>query len=180
MSWRPLGRPVLVQFLVLVLALVVSLVAKIPFFGPGIAIAYPPLLLLLITYPEPRQLLTPFWLGPSIGPCLRSPCLPSLPGLGRDRPARQPRGAGVLPVARSPSAAALPTSRWPRAHHGGSRPAPGSRGHSHASHSGASMQRRHPADTLPRPDGTDRQGSEPSRNPIRGFLRWSQHGLGPD
>jgi hypothetical protein len=61
LAWRPLGRPLLLQFLAL--ALVVALAANIPFIGPGIIVGYSPLLLLLVAYPEPRQLLTPIWRG---------------------------------------------------------------------------------------------------------------------
>jgi hypothetical protein len=49
---------VLLQFLAL--ALVVDLGANVPFV-PGIIVGYSPLLLLLVAYPEPRRLLTPFW-----------------------------------------------------------------------------------------------------------------------
>ena len=61
-SWRPLGRPLLLQFLALVL--VVSLAANIPSVGTGITHRVATALLLLITYPEPQQLLTAFWFGP--------------------------------------------------------------------------------------------------------------------
>ena len=61
LAWRPLGRPLLLQFLAL--ALVVALGANIPFIGPGIIVGYSPLLLLLVAYPEPRWLLTPIWRG---------------------------------------------------------------------------------------------------------------------
>jgi hypothetical protein len=59
-AWRPLARPLLVQFLAL--ALVVDLAANVPFV-PGIAVGYSPLLVLLLAYPEPRRLVTPFWRG---------------------------------------------------------------------------------------------------------------------
>jgi hypothetical protein len=61
LTWRPLARPLLVQFLAL--ALVVDLCANVPFV-PGIIVAYSPILLLLVIYPGPRRLLTPFWQGP--------------------------------------------------------------------------------------------------------------------
>jgi len=67
MAWRPLARPLLLQFLAL--ALVVDLVANVPFV-PGIIVGYSPLLVLLIAYPEPRRLLTPFWRGPIDWPVL--------------------------------------------------------------------------------------------------------------
>jgi len=57
---RPLARPLLLQFLALALA--VDLAANAPFV-PEIIVGYSPLLLLLIAYPEPRRLLTPFWRG---------------------------------------------------------------------------------------------------------------------
>ena len=60
LAWRPLARPLLFQFLGL--ALVVDLGANTPFV-PGIIVGYSPLLLLLVAYPEPRRLLTPFWRG---------------------------------------------------------------------------------------------------------------------
>ena len=60
LAWRPLARPLLLQFLAL--ALVVDMVANVPFV-PGIIVGYSPLLLLLIAYPEPRRLLTPSWRG---------------------------------------------------------------------------------------------------------------------
>ena len=59
-AWRPLARPLLLQFLALALA--VDLAANAPFV-PEIIVGYSPLLLLLIAYPEPRRLLTPFWRG---------------------------------------------------------------------------------------------------------------------
>ncbi len=58
LAWRPLARPLLFQFLAF--ALVVDLAANMPFV-PGIIVGYSPLLVLLIAYPEPRRLLTPFW-----------------------------------------------------------------------------------------------------------------------
>jgi len=67
LAWRPLARPLLLQFLAL--ALVVDLVANVPFV-PGIIVGYSPLLVLLIAYPEPRRLLTPFWRGPIDWPVL--------------------------------------------------------------------------------------------------------------
>ena len=60
LAWRPLARPLLFQFLAFALA--VDLAANAPFV-PGIIVGYSPLLLLLIAYPEPRRLLTPFWRG---------------------------------------------------------------------------------------------------------------------
>ena len=56
LAWRPLRRPLLLQLLAF--ALVVALGANIPFTGPGIVVAYP----------EPRRLLTPFWRGERTGP----------------------------------------------------------------------------------------------------------------
>jgi hypothetical protein len=61
LAWRPLARPLLLQFLAL--GLVVDLGANVPFV-PGMVIAYSSLLLLLFAHPEPRRLLTPFWRGP--------------------------------------------------------------------------------------------------------------------
>jgi hypothetical protein len=61
LAWRPLARPLLLQFLAL--ALVVDLVVNAPFV-PGIIVGYSPLLLLLVVYPEPRWLLIPIWRGP--------------------------------------------------------------------------------------------------------------------
>jgi hypothetical protein len=62
LAWRPLGRPLLPQFLAL--ALVVAVGANIAFVGPKIVVLYSPLLLILLAYPEPRRLLKPFWRGP--------------------------------------------------------------------------------------------------------------------
>ena len=62
LAWRPLGRPLLPQFLAL--ALVVAVGANIAFVGPGIVVGYSALLLVLLAYPRPRRLLTPFWRGP--------------------------------------------------------------------------------------------------------------------
>jgi hypothetical protein len=61
LAWRPLARPLLAQFLVL--ALVVDVAANV-LFDPAVLVAYASLLLLLVAYPEPRLLLTPFWRGP--------------------------------------------------------------------------------------------------------------------
>ncbi|HEY5436507.1 MAG TPA: hypothetical protein VIK13_14845 [Candidatus Limnocylindrales bacterium] len=66
-AWRPLARPVFVQFVAL--AFVVDLGANIAF-DPEVMIAYASLLLLLVVYPEPRRLLTPFWRGPVDRPVL--------------------------------------------------------------------------------------------------------------
>jgi len=64
LAWRPLARPLLAQFLAL--ALLVDVAANIPF-DPQVVVAYSPLLLLLVVYPEPRWLLTPSWRGPLDG-----------------------------------------------------------------------------------------------------------------
>ena len=61
LAWRPLAQPLLLQFLAL--ALVVDLCANVPFV-PGIIVAYSPILLLLVIYPEPRRLPAPLWQGP--------------------------------------------------------------------------------------------------------------------
>ncbi len=61
LAWRPLAQPLLAQFLAL--ALVVDVVANV-LFDPEVLVAYATLLLLLVAYPEPRRLLTPFWRGP--------------------------------------------------------------------------------------------------------------------
>jgi len=60
-AWRPLARPLLLQFLAL--ALVVDLAANIPF-DPEVIVGYSLLLMLLVAYPELRRLLTPSWRGP--------------------------------------------------------------------------------------------------------------------
>ena len=60
LAWRPLARPLLFQFLALVL--MVDLAANVPFV-PGIIVGYSPLLLVLVAYPEPRRLFTPLWRG---------------------------------------------------------------------------------------------------------------------
>lgn len=62
LAWRPLGRPLLLQ--VFVPALVFFLGANIPFIGWGMLVAYSPFFLLLAAFPEPKQLLKPFWNGP--------------------------------------------------------------------------------------------------------------------
>ena len=67
LAWRPLARPMLLQFLAL--ALIVDMVSNVPFV-PGIIVSYSPLFLLLIAYPEPRTLLTPLWRGPIDWPLL--------------------------------------------------------------------------------------------------------------
>ena len=61
LAWRPLRRPLLLQFLAF--AFVVALGANIPFTGLGIIVAYSPLLFVLVAYPELRRLLTPIWRG---------------------------------------------------------------------------------------------------------------------
>jgi hypothetical protein len=61
LAWRPLGKPLLLQFLSL--ALVVALSSNIPFVGLGIAVGYSPLLVVILAYPELRGLLKPFWRG---------------------------------------------------------------------------------------------------------------------
>jgi hypothetical protein len=61
LAWRPLGKPLLLQFLSL--ALVVALSSNIPFVGLGIAVAYSPLLVVILACPELRGLLKPFWRG---------------------------------------------------------------------------------------------------------------------
>jgi hypothetical protein len=66
-AWRPLARPLLLQFLAL--ALVVDLAANIPF-DPEVIVGYSLLLLLLVAYPEPRRPLTPSWRGPIDPPLL--------------------------------------------------------------------------------------------------------------
>jgi hypothetical protein len=60
-SRRPLARPLLLQFLAL--ALVADLCANVPLV-PGIIVAYSPILLKLVIYPEPRRLPAPFWQRP--------------------------------------------------------------------------------------------------------------------
>ena len=59
LAWRPLNRPVLLQWIAL--ALIVFLAANVPFVGPAVALIAIPVLLVLVAYPEPRKLLTAPW-----------------------------------------------------------------------------------------------------------------------
>lgn len=56
---RPLGASRLIQLLLGVF--IIAVCANVPFFGPGIVIAYSLLLLVVVTYPQPRTLLTGLW-----------------------------------------------------------------------------------------------------------------------
>src|SRR5205807_2095200 len=60
LSWRPLRAPAVVQWIAL--AVIVFLTANVPFVGPAVALVAVPVVLVLVAYPAPRDLLTPPWI----------------------------------------------------------------------------------------------------------------------
>jgi len=59
LAWRPLRAPAVVQWIAL--AVIVFLTANVPFVGPAVALVAVPVVLVLVAYPAPRDLLTPPW-----------------------------------------------------------------------------------------------------------------------
>ena len=59
LAWRPLTAPLALQWIAL--AAIVFLVVNVPFVGVYIAFIALPIVLVLIAYPQPRELLTPPW-----------------------------------------------------------------------------------------------------------------------
>jgi len=61
LAWRPLTAPLALQWIAL--AAIVFLVVNVPFVGVYIAFIALPIVLVLIAYPQPRELLTPYAQG---------------------------------------------------------------------------------------------------------------------
>lgn len=60
-AWRPASAPLPLQWAALAVA--VFLAANVPFVGPFVALIAIPVVLVLVSYPEPRALLTAPWAG---------------------------------------------------------------------------------------------------------------------
>ena len=59
LAWRPLAAPLALQWIAL--AAIVFLMVNVPFVGVYIAVIAVPIILVLVAYPHPRELLTPPW-----------------------------------------------------------------------------------------------------------------------
>jgi len=59
LAWRPLRAPAVVQWIAL--AVIVFLTANVPFVGPAVALVAVPVVLVLVAYPAPRDLLPLSW-----------------------------------------------------------------------------------------------------------------------